>query len=279
MTYVAALCSLLLALAASSGPVIAESPATPSPDALYRGAIAHLLALPQQPYLAYVMTQTSSTHGAINFTIAQAVIERRADRVSWNRFVGGDAPSGGILIGRHYLVPDAFIPYENVALPDGALPLLERPVPAASAAPSPLRTIATIRSAISYRVREEGVDRIPGCGDAVHLVLDALREPDRYNVRELWVRASDFRICKAVFESRFFREASQPPSPYPMRVEVVLDSRGLITDAVTHTHVLTIDGPLDILGVVKFTDVMWARDEPAYLFSRAAWEQHQHAPR
>jgi hypothetical protein len=251
----ALLCTAILAADASQ-----DAPA------LYMGAVQWLESRPQSPYVNYVMTQSSAHDGKILFTQSQVVIERRADRRSWNRYVAGD-PSlqGSIEIGRHYLIPDAFLPYVASDVPRGALPGLD----------TSLKTIAAVHSSISYRVRFVDLETLPSCGETAKIELSPLHDPDVYNVRSLWVRPSDFRVCRATFESRLFQEQSQrtPPS---MLEDVVLDERGMITDAVSDNNVLTSNGTYEILSVVKFTDIAWSASAPEYLFDRAAWEAHQH---
>ena len=239
-----------------------------SPQDRYRAAVAWLATKTQAAYLEYVMDQANSRRGRIIDTLTQNVVQRRADRHSWNIAIAGTLyPLQTVRIGRHYLIPDAFLPFRAETAPSGVLPAFDTPDP------TPLKTIATVRNAISYDVTLVGNEGLEGCGEVAHLHLRPLREPERYNVREMWVRLSDNRLCKATFSSRLYQEQGEATA-YPTIDTAVLDDRGLITSwhsfiqfhFIIATYASNNDG--------TFANVKWTQREPDYLFDRARWNAH-----
>jgi hypothetical protein len=239
-----------------------------APEERYRAAVAWLAAKDQAPFLEYVMDQANARRGRVIDTLTEDVVQRRADRHSWNLTTAGTMyPLQSVKIGRHYLIPDAFLPYRAESAPPGVLPGLDIPDP------NGLKTIATVRSEISYAVTLIANENLEQCGDVAHLKLRPLRDPQRYNVRELWVRLTDNRLCKATFASRLFQEEGDA-TPYPTIDTAVLDDRGLITSwhsfVQFHFLIATVAGTND----GTFANVKWTKQEPAYLFDRSQWNAH-----
>lgn len=239
-----------------------------SPEDRYRGAVVWLATKSQAPYLEYVMDQANSHKGRITGTLTENVVQRRADRRSWNLTLGGTMyPPQTVKIGRHYLIPDAFLPYRSESAPSGVLPAFDTPDPTA------LKTIATVRNTISYEVTLVANERLDGCGEAAHLKLRPLHDPERYNVREMWVRLTDNRLCKGTFSSRLYQEQGEGMA-YPTIDTAVLDDRGLVVSwhsfVQYHFIVATYAGNND----GSFSNVKWTQQEPQYLFDRAQWTAH-----
>lgn len=242
------------------------APPVSSADDLYAGAIRRLESLSQQPYISYVMTHSQTHQGKLIRGYTLAVVERRADRRSWNKTIDGTMGKlGAVAIGRHYLIPDAFLPYRNDSVPQGALPGLD------TGAQASLHTIARIHSALSYKVTLVGDETLQNCGPVAHLSLIPLRDPQRYNVREMWVRRSDFQLCKAVFASRLFKDEGEVRS-YPSIDTVELDGNGLIAAYSLFVQMHYLLGTYAVTDNGTFSHISWANDEPAYLFDYAAWK-------
>ena len=246
--------------------ISAREPAVLSPGDLYVGALRRLESIPQEPYISYVMSHSQTHQGKSIGGYTLAVVERRIDRRSWNKTTDGTTGKiGTVSIGRHYLIPDAFLPYRNDDVPQGVLPELDTKQQTA------LHTIADVHSALSYKVTLVGEEILNDCGPVAHLSLIARREPQRYNVREMWVRRSDFRLCKAVFASRLYKDEGEASS-YPSIDTVELDVNGLITSYSLFVQVHYLLGTYAVTDEGTFTHIAWASDEPAYLFDYAAWK-------
>ncbi len=271
MSVVKTIAVVLLAAASCLPSVVRAQPTDLAAADRYRAAAAWLSSLPQRPYIAYVMDQTGSRRGRVLGTLTEDVVERRADRRSWNRVTAGTMFSlRDVKIGRHYLIPDAFLPYRNESAPQGVLPTFDTPDPQG------IKTIATVRSAISYDVSLVANESLEGCGDVAHLRLRPLHDPQRYNVREMWVRRTDNRLCKATFASRLYQDDGQG-TPYPTIDTASLDERGLITSWHSFVQLHFLIGTFAAVSDGTFSNVAWAQQEPDYLFERSQWDAHVRA--
>lgn len=231
-----------------------------SAEELYVGAVTRLASIAQQPYLEYTMADLQTREGRTLATFTRSIVERRSDRESWNEYTGGTLHKVGYLEnGRHYLIPDAFLPYRNESAPAGVLPTFDTPDPATP------RTIATVHSAISYDVTLVGEESLDDCGPVAHLKLRPRHSPDRYNVREMWVRRSDLRLCKAVFASRLFQEQGHG-TPYPTIDTVTLDKNGLIASWSSFIQIHLLIATYAVVDTGTFTGVAWKTQEPQALF-------------
>lgn len=257
---------VFLAFPSQAAQTFISGGAAASPDDLYIGALRRLESFSQQPYMSYVMTHAQTHEGKAIGGYTLAVVERRVDRRSWNKTIDGTIGKlGAVTIGRHYLIPDAFLPYRNENVPQGLLPDLD------IGEQAPLHTIAHVQSALSYKVTLVGDERLKDCGAVAHLSLTPLRNPQRYNVRDMWVRRSDFELCRAVFASRLFKDEGEAKS-YPSIDTVELDGNGLITSYSLFVQIHYLLGTYAVTDNGTFSHIMWAKEEPAYLFDYAAWK-------
>ena len=233
-----------------------------SPVDLYLGAVSRLASTPQQPYLAYIMTHSQTRKGLAIGGWTDWVVERRFDRRSWNKTTAGTLikKTGDVSIGRHYLIPDAFLPYRNETAPQGVLPLVDAP-----------RLIGTVHSALSYTITLVAEETIGACGPVAHLSLRPLRNPERYNVRDMWVRRSDYRLCKATFITRLYQEAGTN-IPRPATVTSDLGEDGLINRFSLFIQSRTIFGSESVTDNGTFSRVAWSSNQPSYLFDYASWK-------
>ena len=251
-------------------------------DELYRRALARLHALAQQPFIEYTMSQQNNApDGSAGFALTEIVIERRADRTSWNTVTGGDSlPLNHVLIGRHYLVPDAFLragpndtgPVATTAETGaGALPQLDD----VEQAPSPLKIIATVSNKTSrrYSVTGNREEDVPKCGNAVHVYLHPTGDPEFNNVRELWIRASDAMLCKARYNSKLF-EVRHTQTANTLDVIATLNEDGLVTSYHSIGHVFLPAPGYTSTGDGTFTNFVWKTIEPDYLFDEKLWNAY-----
>lgn len=250
--------AFILALTATVTPAPAATPLATA-EQLYEGAIARLASLKQAPYLSYEMDQTGYTRQAgIIFDQGQDIIERRADRGFHNVMLYG---GNGLAIGRHYLTPDEFIPDVDPTVLDGADPMLDTPPPAAGApitgANANLRTIATVSTTTSYALTYDGDVSINNnfCGEAAHIKLVPKRDSAVFNVRELWIRRSDYALCAAIFNSFSFSGEGHTPS-----VDAVwLDERGFIINWRCEFQTGTFDQG-------SFKNITWLETVPGHMY-------------
>jgi len=62
-----------------------------------------------------------------------------------------------------------------------------------------LKTIGAVTvSYVHYHVQTVASEDLPDCARAIHLKLEPIADPLRYNLRDLWVDSATSRICKAV---------------------------------------------------------------------------------
>jgi len=221
----------------------------------YLQALARLDRMPSGPYAEYAMHEVKP---GMSFTYE--VRERRADRASWNLVTQVDRwrkHVGLVDIGRHFLVPDAFLPLYGPAVrrqATGVLPDLGRDAGAAT-------------TVLHYDVRLIGLERLDGCGEAAHLGLDPIGDAETYNVREVWVRTGDGALCRAIYRSYLFEPVGDV-SRIPTIVDARLDDLGLITTWRSRYAVDRRTFPLD----GSFSAVIWSAGQPDYYFDRHLWE-------
>ena len=219
--------------------------------------------MPSGPYAEYSMHQVKP---GMSFTYE--VRERRDDRASWNLVVQVDRwrkRVGQVDIGRHYLTPDAFLPLATMTVrrqANGVLPNLGGSAGSSAAAGT--------APALHYDIRLIDVVQLDGCGYAAHLGLDPLGDGETYNVREMWVRASDGALCRAVYRSYLFE-----PQGEDSKIRTIVDARlndlGLVTSWQSHYVLGRKTFPLD----GTFSDAIWSSAQPAYYFDQRLWSAHQ----
>ena len=255
---------LALALATATPPAgPSPSPApTVSATAYYLRSLGRLDAVPSSAYAEYSMHQVKP-----GMSLTEEVRERRDDRASWNLVVQVDGwrkRVGQVDIGRHYLVPDAFLPLFARTVrrqASGILPDLGSDARVAGIAP-----------VLHYRVRTIDIAQLDGCGSAAHLALDPVGDADTYNVREIWVRASDGALCRAIYRSYLF-ELQGEHTKIGSIVDARVNDLGLITSWRSQYVLGRKTFPLD----GTFSDVEWSSVQPAYYFDRRLWDARRSA--
>ena len=223
----------------------------------YARALERLDEMPSGPYAEYSMHQ-----GKPGMSFTYEVRERRDDRASWNLVTQVDhwrKRIGQVDIGRHYLIPDAFLPVAGLTVrrqASGILPDLGR-----EAGATPI---------LHYDVRLIDLAQLDGCGYAAHLGLDPIGDAETYNVREMWVRASDGALCRAIYRSYLF-EPQGAGSRERLIVDARLNDLGLIASWQSRYTVgrntFSLDG--------TFSDVAWSAERPAYYFDQHLWGAHE----
>jgi hypothetical protein len=75
-------------------------------------------------------------------------------------------------------------------------------------ADDPLRTIATVTASdVAYRITLAGNETIDGA-DTVHLVLEPLRDPAAYPLRNLWIAPDNFEVVRLTYALPFKRSVA-----------------------------------------------------------------------
>jgi len=228
--------------------------ASMAPLTIYRSALARMRSVTAPAYLQFKLQATTAFSGSI--VIQHFVgVERTADRK--RKFRDVDA-----VIQRNVwpfeLAPDLFLGHTGLATP--APSANEFTFGLDETSTKPLSTIATVTSNSRYSVTLDGVEDLQGCGHALHLKLKPLQDPMRYNLRELWVDASDARICKAT--GVWF--ATVERKKIVATIALDLNADGLInhyrTSVSARFLVLTVSGRQDgsINDIRSVSDTVWS---------------------
>ncbi len=263
-----------------------ESSSPLTAQAVYARALARLHAIPQSPYLMYVMTQQNrGANGAGSLDLTEIVIERRSDRVSFNTVQGGDEPSDSVIIGVHYIIPDMFLSTAIPPPPDaiGAVPQLDEIAPQTGA--MSLKTITTVTAVahpaydVTAKMGPSGLatENLAGCGPAYHLYLRPVRNLERYNVHELWVRANDFVLCQARYSSKFFEAKNVVNTDASLEVTATLGDDGLVKSWADSGRIHIPVPGFSTVGSGTFSRFTWKDQMPEYFFDQKLWEAHVRA--
>jgi len=240
--------------------MLALAAAVSTATGYYDRAVARLDLMPSGPYAEYAMYQFKP-----EASLTYEVRERRDDRASWNLITQVDRwprkRIGQVDIGRHFLIPDAFLPLHNTTVrrqASGVLPDLGREPAATGIAP-----------VLHYDIHLIELTQLDGCGYAAHLGLDPIGDAETYNVREVWVRTTDGALCRAIYRSYLF-EAQGSSTKIRTIVDARVNDLGLITSWRSHYMVGRGTYPLD----GTFSAVVWSAEQPAYYFDQHLWDAH-----
>jgi D-alanyl-D-alanine carboxypeptidase len=164
-----------------------------APVDIYRRALATMRSVEAPAYLQFKQ-QSNTTFSGHTIPVIQHLVhlERTADRTYKIRDVDVDVAHN---VTAAVFPPDLFLAHASSATPSPDSNSF--PIGLDDVDPKPLKTIATTIAKSAYKVTLVGADYLPGCGSAIHLKLEPLRDPVRYNVRGLWIDPNTSRICKA----------------------------------------------------------------------------------
>jgi hypothetical protein len=241
-----------------------------SADELYLHALVRLQSLPQQPYIEYTMDQSSTDPNGNRISLSEIVVERRSDRTSFNAVVGGEMfPLNHVLIGRHYLVPDMLLHAGPIAADAaGALPQIDR------LDEQTLKVLVTVKAVPKprYFVTLAGEATL-ACGVTEHLTLKPRGDIEMNNVRELWIRPTDYAICQMRYNSKNFEVRHQGGGEV-IDVIATMNDDGLVTSWKGVTHYYLPAPGFDIPGEGSFSRFLWTATEPDYYFDEILWTKH-----
>ncbi|HLI94683.1 MAG TPA: hypothetical protein VKT72_01200 [Candidatus Baltobacteraceae bacterium] len=201
------LVALLLAIAAS--PTVSPAPA---PDDIYRAALRRLAALPQPAYidvterrLFIAETPNGNAPGAFDQRVLFNSASRRETVLALPY-----SDNSQVLFSPSYFAPDNWL-IHHPSQPQSTSPKAQSFTPDLS----DLKTIASVVSVAkpSYDITLAGINKLPDGGIAYHLVLKPRSDPVIHNLRELWVKASDFDILRAVIDGTYAPDPNSPVEP------------------------------------------------------------------
>lgn len=196
-----------------------------SPPRLYALALRSMSAMPVPSFYAFSLTIDQRLDGRERVETWN-VAERTVDGLAHLHGDTGKATSGNLLIR-----PDLFIGVERstsqatkTSAADSSLHIdLEDP---ASPAPALAVIGRVVAPSVRYDVSRMRNEDITGCGTAIVLKLIPFRNPERYNLRQLWLDGSTYRICRAV--AVWGNIARINDRPIPVTVQLDLDSQGRV---------------------------------------------------
>jgi len=199
----------------------ASSTPTLTPREVYVRVVTTMHAIETPPYLRFD-AEVRFTHGSKVVDRSTEDFERTEDRRTFVRPSGG-APGTSQEISLP-IPPDLFLGHS----PPSALP---SPTPESQLASGlddtgGLKNIATVQAInVHYVVDALPLEDLPNCAEAIHLRLEPMGDPLRYNLRELWIDPATFRICRAIAVWR------APVITHDQDVSVLLDvdSGGYVT--------------------------------------------------
>ena len=190
-----------------------------SPKEIYLQALATMHALPEKPFLQF----------SYDWQVTQNDV--RADG-NWSMTLQSSTGiahmvqrSDGKVIDEPFLMrPDLLIAHPApAATPPASAFVLGTDVDPAEKLP----TIAVVVArAIRYDVTLIGRGTAPGCAGAYHLGLVPITDPERNNLRELWVDTSTFRVCRAI---AIWKAGVADGHIFPVTFTLFFDRNGFIS--------------------------------------------------
>ena len=193
----------------------ATPPASPSPRELFDRAFTRLASYPVAPYAVEMATRhevTSSPEpdraGTSEFVMRYAFRSSDgAENFTLYPLRGGPLPEA--LIVHAVLGPFMWsIRRENVTATS------ESDEPAMPDVPQPLKTIArvVVYGPPKYVIELSGIETVDG-HPCYHLRLRPLSDPQRHNLRQLWVDTTTYDLWKATFDDSYQPLPTAPSSP------------------------------------------------------------------
>jgi hypothetical protein len=176
--------------------------------------------LPEKAYLRFTYAWTQIVHGnvlsgqlwttALQTSTGQAHMVRGSDGKVWNNVFD--------------MRPDLLIAHPVPAAPNDTSFHLGIDVDPAEKLP----TIAVVVARpVHYRISLADELTSPGCARAYHLTLVPISNPDRNNLRDLWVDEATFQICKA---RAVWQAGTVNGRTFPITFTLYFNARGFVTD-------------------------------------------------
>jgi hypothetical protein len=192
-----------------------------SPKQIYLQALATMHALPEKPFLrfTYVWAQLVRNE-VLSGQLWSTILQTSTGRAHMVR--GSD---GKIWDNIFDMRPDLLIGHPKPAVTSGDASF-SLGVDIDPAEKLPTIAVVTARP-VRYAVSLLDEAQTPGCTQAYHLGLVPISNPDRNNLRDLWVDTATFQVCKA----RASWQAGQVDGRvFPITFTLYFNSRGFVTD-------------------------------------------------
>ncbi len=243
--------------------------------AIFAKAKSTFRAHSRPEFVVYTLDRTETVDGAPapDDTYRLRIWYRSADRAAMSRRLTGKTATGPLQF-LHVAFNQATDPgppttdvFEPVPPRGGVLPT---PEPRAD-----LRTIQTVKVAgeLDYRVVSAEI-----AGDAYHLTLEPLRDPDRNRLRQLWVDAQSYEVRRAIATDRLYFYGDSNgwvPDMFDMTLQLqggipVIERIASTTevDAETQAH-----GP-HIINQYVFEDIAFPETLPSWYFHPEEYGPH-----
>ncbi len=247
----------------------AQAPApTLSPTQLYFVALQHMRGLSAPPYIEYDVQATFVQHKKYADHWNNHIVERNADHTVWE----SEDPKDD---GQH-LPPQVYKPgwsvYPFSPVRPSSNSSQNTPVfDDATTGAAVLKSIATVRAVSPrYRIMLLGHQDLANCANSYHLRLEPIRDPQKNNVRGLWVDPTDYQICQVDFRGLL----AFGPFRRDIPLTVVLDSSGREVNAFSRGTVRLALLPFTYSYESRYLNFATPSQEPAYYFDRTLWQAH-----
>jgi hypothetical protein len=191
-----------------------------TPKEIYLRSLSTMHALPEKAFLAfsYEWTQVvdDNVHSGSAWTMTLQTSTGNAHMVNL---------SGGKVLDEPFSMrPDLLIAHPAPAATPAAS-AFSLGVDVDSAEKLPTIAVVVARP-IHYQVTLVNHEAVRGCADAYHLKLVPTTDPDRNNLRELWVDTATFQACKALAA---WKAGVVNGHIFPITFAVYFDERGFVT--------------------------------------------------
>lgn len=265
---------------ARSAAAPATAPATP--QQIFDAAFARLQSYPVPPYAVFTDTWniTARPMGYYTGETSSVEVHRYAVRLSDGmENVSDPIPSGKLppaMILPEFLGPFAWTMRSSVHVARGA------DGAAGGALMTPdlagLKTIATVVAVAKwpYKLGDPGMPPVEDVDGhrAYHLRLEPRSDPQKHNLRDLWIDTQTYDLWKAHFVGTYAPNPMEPVSP----TDVTVHFRNVLGCWVVAHAIWTWDNsPMTFRYDVTSDEIGLPPDLPDWLFSVAEYRQHQRA--
>lgn len=266
---------LITALLFTCAATPANNDGGPTPEKLFAEAFAKLRSYPVAPYAIYStfwnisQTDTASGGQTVSYTAVHRYAVRMADGVENIMLKRSEGHLPTAAMGHQFVGPFAWSLLGS-RRSQGASPMspdLE----------SGLRVIATVAAVAKppYSITIAGIETVDG-HEAYHLKLRPESDPQRHNLRDLWVDRETFDLREAHYVGSYTPDNIEPSSPSDISVyfEPVGQYWIAMRDVWTFRE---FDKGIYNLSDAKITSIAFLRSLPDWIFDANAYEKHRAA--
>jgi hypothetical protein len=192
----------VLCLSFAAGPEVRAEPAVRAPDLspkqAYLRMVSEMRTFRAPAFVEYDDNASFLTNSKAQIRIFHTVYRQRDGMAKVQRLSNG-TPDGR---PRTYVISVA-----PTIVMKGSADAAPAETPAGS-----LRVIASVDAIPErYTISFGSADAVSGCQSPFHLLLQPLTDPERNNLRELWIDSTNYRICRAVLSVHMTYYFAHPP--------------------------------------------------------------------